>query len=182
MISRTMARMENIHTAEFESAFGRMQVASSARGLVHVQLPRANGRGFESWLRRFAPGAVVSEARAPNADAIQQIGEFLTGKRERFDLPLDLRATAFQLRAYKALDEIPYGETRTYADQARAIGQPGASRAVGSANGANPLALVIPCHRVVGSGGHLGGYGGGLPMKEKLLALEHRAPKNGELL
>ncbi len=174
--------MELIYTAKFETVFGVIQVASSERGLAYLQLPHANGRGFKDWLRRRAPDARVRAEVEPNRTAISQIGEFIEGQRERFDLPLDLRATAFQLRAYDALCAIPYGETRSYAEQARTIGQPGASRAVGNANAANPIALVVPCHRVIESGGGLGGYGGGVAMKEKLLALERRRPRAGELI
>ena len=86
------------------------------------------------------------------------------------------------IAVYAALGEIPYGETRSYLEIANAIGQPKASRAVGTANGANPLSLVIPCHRVINAGGKLGGYAGGLPMKKKLLAMEHRRPLAGQLL
>ena len=174
--------MGMIHTAEFETAFGPMRLASSERGLVYVQLPRASGRGFEGWLRRHAPGETVRPGYEPNRAAIVQISEYLEGKRERFDLPLDIRATDFQRKVYDALLAIPYGETRTYAEQAAAIGAPKAVRAVGTANGANPLSLVVPCHRVVASGGKLGGYGGGLPMKKKLLAMERRRPQQGDLL
>jgi methylated-DNA-[protein]-cysteine S-methyltransferase len=97
-------------------------------------------------------------------------------------LPLDLRGTEFQRRVWDALLAIPFGKTRTYAEVARAIAEPAAVRAVGAANGANPCAIVVPCHRVVASGGKLGGYGGGLPLKRRLLALEHATPLDGDLL
>ena len=174
--------MEIVHTAEFETPFGSMLCASTDRGLAYVRLPRASGRGFEGWLRRFAPGAEVRTEVHPNRDAVQQIREYLEGKRQRFSLRLDVRGTHFQRLVYAALAEIPYGETRTYGQVARQIGQPRAVRAVGAANGANPLSLVIPCHRVVASGGKLGGYGGGLPMKKQLLAMEHSMPRAGDLL
>jgi len=175
--------MEIVHTAEFDAPAGRMRVASSDRGLVYVALPRQSGRGFEGWLRRHAPDAQCQEAWAPNRDAVTQICEFLEGKRRAFDLELDLRATSFQQEVYDALLAIPYGETRSYADVARQVGRPRAVRAVGSANGSNPLPLVVPCHRVVQSGGKLGGYGGGLPLKKRLLAMEQAAqPAPGDLL
>lgn len=174
--------MGTVFLASFETSYGTMQLASTGQGLAFVQLPRAQGRGLTGWLRRFAPDAEVRQGYEPNRAAIAQITEFLDGKREAFDLALDLRATDFQRAVYQALDAIPYGETRTYTDIAREIGQPKAVRAVGTANGANPLSLVIPCHRVVAAGGKLGGYGGGLPMKEKLLAMEHRRPAQGALL
>jgi methylated-DNA-[protein]-cysteine S-methyltransferase len=175
--------METLHTASFDTPFGAMRCASSEAGLAWVELPRASGRGFAGWLRRHAPGAAVREAWAPNRRAVAQIVEFLAGKRRRFDLPLDLRATPFQRAVYDALLEVPYGETRTYAELARAVGRPRAVRAVGAANGANPLPLVVPCHRIIASGGKLGGYGGGLPLKRRLLAMEHaRHPAAGDLL
>ena len=175
--------MELVHTAEFESPIGSMLCASTARGLAYVRLPRASGRGFADWLRRFAPGAQLRDGFAPNKGAVQQILEYLDGKRTRFDLALDLRGSEFQQSVWQALLGIPYGETRTYGEIARALGKPlRAARAVGTANGSNPCALVVPCHRVVASGGKLGGYGGGLPLKRRLLALEHARPLDGQLL
>ena len=97
------------------------------------------------------------------------------GKRWEFDLALDLRGTVFQLEVWSALRDIPYGETRSYAQQAVVVGRPNAVRAVGTANGANPLSLVVPCHRVIATGGKLGGYGGGLELKARLLAMEQTA-------
>jgi O-6-methylguanine DNA methyltransferase len=175
--------MEVIHTAEFESPFGAMACASTERGLCFIELPRASGRGIAGWVRRFAPEARVATGYAPNRDAIAQILDYLAGKREAFRLDLDLRATGFQIRVYASLLEIPYGETRSYGEIAAAIGEPGAARAVGAAAGANPLPLVVPCHRIVAAHGKLGGFGGGVALKRKLLALEHgRHPAQGELL
>ena len=175
--------MEAVHTAEFESPIGPMLCASTERGLAYVRLPRASGRGFAHWVRRFAPAAEVRAGFAPNQAAVQQILEYLDGKRSAFELPLDLRGTAFQQRVWEALLAIPHGETRTYGEVACALGLPlRAARAVGAANGSNPCAIVVPCHRVVASGGKLGGYGGGLPLKRRLLALEHARPLAGDLL
>ena len=117
------------------------------------------------------PDAEIEEAYAPFRTAIAQLVEYLEGKRQVFDLPLDVRGTPFQRKVYEAVARIPYGHTRSYAEIAREVGQPSAVRAVGSANGANPIPLVIPCHRVIASDGKLGGYGGGLPLKAKLLEL-----------
>jgi O-6-methylguanine DNA methyltransferase len=174
--------MEVLHTAEFESPIGTLRCASTALGLAHLELPRASGRGFAGWLRRHASGARVEHAWAPNREAIAQILDYLEGKRRRFDLPLDLRATPFQKRVYEALVRIPFGETRSYGEVARAVGAPRAVRAVGSANGANPIPLVVPCHRVVASGNRLGGFGGGLRLKRWLLAHERVRPLEGDLL
>ncbi len=174
--------MSTLYSAQFETPFGSMRVASSDEGLAFVQLPLAHGRGFTGWIKRFAPEAELREGFEPNKAAIQQISDFLEGKRETFELSLDLRATDFQRKVYRALERIPYGEKRSYVEIATAIGQPRASRAVGTANGANPLSLVIPCHRVINAGGKLGGYAGGLPMKKRLLAMEQRRPLAGQLL
>ena len=174
--------MEIVHTAEFESPIGSLLCASTERGLAYVRLPRAGGRGFAGWLRRQAPGAEVRTGFAPNKAAVQQILEYLDGKRSVFELPLDLRGTDFQRRVWDALREIPYGQTRSYTEVARSIREPAAVRAVGTANGANPCSIVVPCHRVVATGGKLGGYGGGLPLKRRLLALEHANPLDGDLL
>jgi methylated-DNA-[protein]-cysteine S-methyltransferase len=105
-------------------------------------------------------------------DARVQLAEYFAGERRTFQLPLKLHGTPFQRRAWRALCEIPYGATRTYAQQARSIGQPTATRAIGAANGRNPIAIVVPCHRVVGHDGSLVGFGGGLERKRYLLAHE----------
>lgn len=107
-------------------------------------------------------------------DLTTQLTEYFSGKRKTFTFPLAPRGTAFQLAVWNALLEIPYGDTITYAELARRIGRPSAVRAVGAANGANPIPVIIPCHRVIGSNGTLTGYGGGIERKQWLLALEGR--------
>ncbi len=107
--------------------------------------------------------------------AKRQLGEYFAGRRKIFDLPLAPSGTPFQHRVWQALRAIPYGETQSYADIACRISNPKAVRAVGAANGANPISIVVPCHRVIGADGSLTGYGGGLPRKRKLLALEQTA-------
>ena len=104
--------------------------------------------------------------------ATAQLAEYFAGERTAFDLPLAPRGTAFQQAVWAALRDIPYGETRSYGELAAALGRPGASRAVGLANGRNPISIVVPCHRVVGAGGKLTGYAGGMERKSWLLALE----------
>ena len=105
-------------------------------------------------------------------NAVEQLKAYFAGKLRDFDLPLGPRGTAFQLGVWRALQEIPYGETISYGELARRIGNPKGSRAVGLANGSNPIAIVVPCHRVIGSNGKLTGYGGGLHNKEILLSIE----------
>lgn len=107
-------------------------------------------------------------------ETISQLRGYLAGELEEFDLPLAAEGTSFQVKVWELLCEIGYGETTSYGELARRLGNPNACRAVGLANGANPIPIIIPCHRVIGSNGKLTGYGGGLPIKEKLLALERR--------
>ena len=174
--------METVHSAEFDSPVGVLRIASTASGLAYLGLPNAGGCGLAGWLARAAKGARREHAFAPNREAIRQVLEYLEGKRSDFDLPLDLRGTTFQRAVWRALCEIPYGSTRSYAEVARSVGNPNAVRAVGTANGANPVPLVVPCHRVVASGGKLGGYGGGLDLKRRLLAMEQSARHQGAML
>lgn len=138
--------------------FGELLVAKEGEAVVEI---------------RFRPGDVdgVRDDRAV-AGVAAQLDEYFRGERRAFDLPLAPRGTEFQQLVWAALQRIPYGETRSYADIAREIGRPAAVRAVGAANGANPIPIVIPCHRVVASDGGLGGYGGGLARKRWLLAHE----------
>ena len=170
--------MEVLHAAEFETPMGSMRCVSSAIGLVYVELPSASGRGLHGWMATHAPGAQVLDGFAPNRKAVKQLTEYFDGKRESFELSLDMRATAFQLQVYDAVAAIPYGATRSYAQVAEQIGRPSAVRAVGAANGANPIPIIVPCHRVIASGGKLQGYAGGLDMKARLLAMEgaHHPP------
>jgi len=127
----------------------------------------------------FEPLAESGAAPKPGnpllTEAVGQLHAYFAGQLRDFELPLDLAGTEFQRRVWLELTRIPYGETRTYQEMARAIGSPKAVRAVGAANGANPIAIVVPCHRVIGAHGKLVGYGGGLPLKRRLLALERAA-------
>ncbi|WP_037570499.1 methylated-DNA--[protein]-cysteine S-methyltransferase [Phaeacidiphilus oryzae] len=112
----------------------------------------------------------------PLPEAARQLAEYFAGDRRDFDLPLAPQGTEFQKSVWAALREIPYGETWSYGRLAEHLGRPGASRAVGLANGRNPISIIVPCHRVIGADGSLTGYGGGLPRKRTLLALEHALP------
>ena len=107
-----------------------------------------------------------------SSEVMKQLKEYFDGERYQFDLPLAPEGTSFQLEVWRALEEIPYGETVSYLDVAKRIGKPAAVRAVGAANGANPIPIVIPCHRVIGHNGKLTGYGGGLEKKQYLLSME----------
>jgi methylated-DNA-[protein]-cysteine S-methyltransferase len=111
-------------------------------------------------------------------DAAKQLREYFAGKRREFILPLELKGTEFQLDCWNALDDIPYGETRSYGDIARAVGRPKAFRAVGMACNRNPIPIIVPCHRVIGSNGSLVGFGGGIERKKFLITLERRYASN----
>lgn len=126
------------------------------------------------WVKRHMPieSFIQGEEVAPLQHAMDELRRYFAGEHLQFSCPLDLHGTPFQIAVWEELFRIPYGETRSYADIARAIGRPAAVRAVGAANGANPIAIIVPCHRVIGSNGSLTGYGGGLPTKEWLLAME----------
>lgn len=164
---------EMIVWAAMKSRVGTIRVAATSRGVCKIALGKETAQAFFGWLEHHvsrAPGK--PERSGIVALALDQIAEYLNGERRDFDLPLDLRGTEFQRSAWSAVAGIPYGQTRTYAQIAQAIGKPFAVRAVGAANGANPLPLVVPCHRVLGSDGSLTGYGGGLEVKQKLLEME----------
>jgi methylated-DNA-[protein]-cysteine S-methyltransferase len=133
------------------------------------------GRGRESQkvtVRMAAQGDEVIEDASRTAEVRQQLAEYFAGQRREFDLPLAPRGTIFERAVWDELRRIPFGETRSYAEVARALGNPAATRAVGRANGANPIPIVVPCHRVIGSNGSLTGFGGGLDVKARLLELE----------
>jgi len=153
-----------MHYAWEDSPVGRLLIGGDERGLRFVL--------FEEGRAPVAPEPGWREDPAAVADAVTQLREYFAGARRRFDLPLAPAGTPFQLRVWEALRQIPYGETVSYGELARRVGCPNGSRAVGLANGANPLSIVVPCHRVVGAGGRLVGYGGGLGAKRWLLALE----------
>jgi len=159
------------------SLVGPLFLAASDRGLVALEfdkrLPgqqtiRPNPRD----LRAESKSVRFEESERKMSIYVRELEEYFAGKRSEFTFPLDLRGTEFQLACWRALLAIPYGETRTYADIARAVGRPQGFRAVGMANNRNPVAIVVPCHRVIASDGTLCGYGGGLNIKRKLLELE----------
>jgi len=167
--------MVTVHTARIETPIGAIRLASTESGLAYVELPRAAGCGLAGWLHHQLPSARCVKSLERNRAARDQILEYLEGDRTEFDLELDLRGTEFQRQVWKELRKIPFGDQRSYREIAVAVGRPNAVRAVGSANGSNPVSLVVPCHRVINSDGKLGGYGGGLELKARLLAMESRA-------
>jgi methylated-DNA-[protein]-cysteine S-methyltransferase len=160
--------MTTTHTdlaiVRYASPLGTLTLAASPDGLRAVLWPRGGDRANDAADGRPCPGS--DEILAETA---RQLDEYFAGARTSFDLELDLQGTAFQLAAWRALAAIPYGETRSYAEQAERIGRPHAYRAVGAANGRNPLSIVLPCHRVLGSDGSLTGFAAGLEAKRRLL-------------
>jgi methylated-DNA-[protein]-cysteine S-methyltransferase len=158
---------------ELPSRIGVLRVAATEKGVCKIALGTETAESVMAWLGRYIhPEALAEEESAAVTQAIQQITEYLDGRRRAFELPLDVRGTDFQRTVWAAVAAVPYGQTRSYADIAVIIGKPSATRAVGAANGANPLPLVIPCHRLVGKDGSLTGYGGGLDVKRLLLDME----------
>jgi methylated-DNA-[protein]-cysteine S-methyltransferase len=156
----------------FDTPIGELLLAGEAESLSMI--------GFPKGAMRRDPEADWIYNEVPFENARVQLAEYFSGERKEFDLPLLLSGTEFQVSVLEALQEIPYGETASYGDVAKRIGRPKAVRAVGAANGRNPIPIIVPCHRVIGSSGDLTGFGGGLDTKAALLRLE--AENSGALL
>jgi methylated-DNA-[protein]-cysteine S-methyltransferase len=160
-----LAIMECLSIVRTPSPVGPLSLIASEKGLVRLE--------FGGRVMKLDPKIQLRESKQTLAPYLGELDEYFAGERREFSMPLDLRGTPFQLACWRALLDIPYGETRTYAEIARAIGHPQAFRAVGMSNNRNPIAIVVPCHRVIATGGSLCGYGGGLDVKRMLLDLEH---------
>ena len=148
----------------WNSPIGPLGIVTSDGGVVRIQFTHEQN------------GETTAHADATARQCITELEQYFDGTRRDFTVPLDLRGTSFQLACWNALLRIPYGEIRTYAQQASVVGSPRGFRAVGAANGSNPIPIIVPCHRVLATGGKLGGYGGGLDLKERLLRLEGAWP------
>ena len=153
-----------IYTYFYDFPIGKVGIAETNGTISHVYFDDTTNKPKNTEMK---------ETRLIKS-CVAQLREYFDGKRTEFDLPLTLNGTEFQLKAWKALQEIPYGEVRSYKEQAIAVGNVKACRAVGMANNRNPISIIVPCHRVVGHSGKLVGYGGGLPVKEYLLDMEKR--------
>ena len=165
--------MEAIYKASFSSVLGRITVRASDRGIREISL--GNGRSTQKQGRSTADVKANGQTGRSGQwarQAVRELEEYAAGRRKAFTVPLDLDGTAFQKKVWKALLTIPYGQTRSYGQIARQVGIPRAARAVGMANHENPVAIVVPCHRVISSDGSLGGYAGGVQMKSQMLRLE----------
>ena len=173
-VAKTKAPAETLYWGSVASEQGTCTVIATEKGVCWSGTPGTSREYGLNWLARRLVAARVVEGEdvEPLRQALAQLRRYFAGERVQFSCSLDLRGTAFQVSVWEELYRIPYGQTRTYAQIADAIGSPKAVRAVGAANGANPVAIIVPCHRVIGSNGTLTGYGGGLPMKKWLLALE----------
>lgn len=156
-----------MYYARMQSMAGPLVLGASDTGLALLEFDRERFPSTK-WARELQWSESPQMLRA----FVRELEEYFAGERKRFDFKLDLRGTEFQLKCWRALLAIPYGKTQSYAEVARAVGCPQGFRAVGMANHDNPIAIVVPCHRVITSSGGLGGYGGGLDVKAKLLALE----------
>lgn len=147
-----------------ESPVGRLLLVGRPQGLQALQ--------FQDGAHPLDIQPTWRKAREPFRDLLEQLREYFNGSRTRFQVKLDLHGTPFQRQVWQALQRIPYGHTTSYGAIAEHVGRPQASRAIGAANGQNPVSIIVPCHRVIGANGHLVGYGGGLPIKITLLELE----------
>ncbi|MCC8161434.1 MAG: methylated-DNA--[protein]-cysteine S-methyltransferase [Oscillospiraceae bacterium] len=148
----------------FKTQIGTIAIGCDERGITDVAPARVDG---------------IKEKTPLIERAASEIDEYLRGERREFDLPLSVSGTEFQKAVWRELQKIPYGETRSYGDIAKAVGNPKAQRAVGTANNRNKIMIIIPCHRVIGANGHLTGYAGGLDMKKRLLDIEKAGCKAG---
>lgn len=162
---------ETTYWCETPSPVGPLLLAGGDSGLSLIH--------FQDGRRRLAPAASWVEDRERFAEAVHQLEEYFAGTRRGFELTLAAQGTAFQRSVWTLLRAIPYGQTMSYGELARRVGNPRASRAVGLANGSNPLPIVVPCHRVIGSDGSLTGFGGGIEAKRRLLTLEGAACVGG---
>ncbi|MEO6801198.1 MAG: methylated-DNA--[protein]-cysteine S-methyltransferase [Rhodanobacter sp.] len=155
-----------IHYDDMDSPVGTLRLVADQHGLREIRFEheRHPKQAHPGWIR----------ATAPLRFARSQLDEYFAGERQQFELPLQPAGTPFQLEVWEELRRIPYGATISYGELARRIGKPQAMRAVGAANGRNPLPIVVPCHRVIGADGSLTGFGGGLPTKRRLLSLEEQ--------
>lgn len=167
-----MVKKKIFYVAHVSHPTMNLYIAASDKGLVYVGTEHSSFEKLEQYCRKLYPDCKIIHDEKFIQPYASQFIEYLNGKRKQFTLPFDLHGTPFQRKVWEALCSIPYGKTAAYSDVAMRIGKPEAVRAVGGAIGANPLPIIIPCHRVIGKNGKLTGYSGGLDVKEKVLSLE----------
>ncbi|OUM90913.1 MAG: cysteine methyltransferase [Bacillus thermozeamaize] len=168
-----MRNTENVYWGSLNHQGWLLYAAATAKGLCCITLPNESFERLAEFVERHFPNANLEPNQAVLEPYLTELKEYLEGKRQKFTVPLDLRGTPFQMSVWKSLLQISYGQWATYSDIAASIGRPSAVRAVGAAIGANPVPFVVPCHRVIGKGGKLTGYRGGLDVKSALLKLEN---------
>lgn len=161
-----------IRYTPFRSPVGKMAVARSAKGVCRICLPSESEETLLAWLKKNFPGEEIEEDSETLAPVVDELNRYLRGSLKTFTFPVDLKTTPFRKRVLEKVGQIPYGKTASYKQISHGVGNPAAVRAVGGANAHNPLPFVIPCHRVIAHDGSLGGYGGGLSLKMKLLQME----------
>ncbi len=160
-----------VYIHSFQTSVGEFRSASSSKGVAVISLPNERKKEFEMKVSKIFPNKEIKTGGKNNTEVEKQIKAYLSGRLTKFTVDIDLHASPFYRKSLQYVKKIPFGKTKTYGEIAKAIGNPKASRAVGTANACNNLPIIIPCHRVLASNG-LGGYGGGLPLKKKLLKIE----------
>lgn len=164
--------MDVLYETTLESPLWKLGLFSTEKGVAAIAFGIKATPRIRSWLETHFDAPRFESSPPANEKVSRQLSEYFAGKRRVFNVPLDLRGSEFQLAVWSVVGAIPYGQMATYQQVARLVGRPDAARAVGAANGANPVSLIIPCHRVVGSDGSMTGYGGGVSNKRKLLVME----------
>lgn len=168
-----MSTIETVYYSTYEGfPVGTLHIASTNQGVCACFQSTSGPETLLQWLQKHVTAGQILFDPEHNRGIEKQLREYFAGERQQFDLTYDLRGTEFQVRVWKELQKIPYGQTITYGELARRVGGPTYSRAVGGANNKNPIGIIVPCHRVIGHDGKLVGYAGGLDMKRKLLQLE----------
>lgn len=161
-----------VYCTSFDSKIGLIYVASTEKGVCKISVPRQSKRDFFGWLRENFDDSEVVDNKSRNKEAMEQLNRYFNGKLAKFSCPVDLIGTPFQIRVWKELARIPYGTTISYKQLAKRLGTSRGFQAVGRANAANPVPIIVPCHRVLGTDGSLVGYASGIKTKEFLLKLE----------
>lgn len=164
--------MPKIYCTSFESKIGTIYLASTEKGVCKISIPKETKKDFFRWLSDHFEEDDVVENKSRNKEVIDQMTRYFNGKLAKFSLPLDQIGTSFQMRVWRELQKIPYGSTISYKQLAKRAGVPRGFQAVGKANGENPIPIIVPCHRVIGTDGSLTGYAAGIKTKEFLLRAE----------
>ncbi|KJS83528.1 MAG: hypothetical protein JM58_12585 [Peptococcaceae bacterium BICA1-8] len=168
---------EELHYGYMDSPVGRLGLAASSKGLVSLDFLAFSDNNYVEMLNNKIPGKVLIEKGSFVQEPLEQVSEYFRGQRQNFTCSLDLEGTVFQKKVWQALREVPYGQTCSYEDIASKIDNIKGVRAVGQANGKNPISIIVPCHRVIRKSGHLGGYSSGLDIKRFLLNWEEENKK-----